>query len=100
MLGIALSWSAWLVLVFVGFGGERSACPGPPHGVVTASGVICPLVATIGFLLAVSAYRSSAHTPSSTWLLGAAGLYLAALAWAATITGGVALLVVDVCELS
>jgi hypothetical protein len=97
--GIALTWVAWLVLVFGGFGGERTACPGSPHPLVTALAVLCPLVASAGFVLAIWSYRASAERPSGQWLLGAAGLYVAVLGWAAAVTGGIALLLVDLCEL-
>jgi hypothetical protein len=47
---------------------------------------------------AVWAYRETAGEPSGEWLLGAAGLYVTTLAWAATITAAVCLFFVDVCS--
>lgn len=97
LAGIALSSLAWLVLVFAGFGGEWSACPGSPSALVQALGVVCPVVATAGLLLAVWAYRASAGPRSAEWLLGAAGLYVTVIGWAGAVTGGGALLLVDLC---
>jgi hypothetical protein len=60
---------------------------------------VCAVVASIGMGAAVWSYRESAGEPSDDWLLGAAGLYVTTLAWAATVTGAVALFFVDVCSL-
>lgn len=97
LAGIAATWLAWLALVFLGFAGERAACPSPPGALPVALGVLGPLVATAGFGLAVWTYRTTAGAPSSQWLLGAAGLYVSALGWAAAVTGGIALLAIDLC---
>jgi len=99
LTGIVLGGLAWWVLVFAGYGVERSACPAGAPLLATIVGVACPLVASAGWVLAVWAYAASASQPSNEWLVGAAGLYLTTLAAAATITGGIALLVVDLCSL-
>jgi len=88
-----------LLLLFAGFGGEAGACPGDSPGWVAALAVASAIAATLGMAAAVWAYRQSAGEPSGDWLLGAAGLYVTSLAWAATITGAVSLFFVDVCSL-
>lgn len=98
LAGILVGGLAWWVLVFAGYGVERSACPDPAPAVSEALAVTCALAATAGWLLAVWAYRASASERSAQWLVGAAGLYVTTLAWAATLTGAVALLVVDLCS--
>jgi len=99
LAGMALASVSWFVLLFAGFGGEKTACPeGHPAWVVPAV-VACAVTATLGMAAAVWAYRGSAGDPSGEWLLGAAGLYVTTLAWAATITGTASLLLLDVCSL-
>ena len=99
LVGIALASLSWLVLLFAGFGGERAACPEDGGAWVIPLAVVCAATATLGMAAAVWAYRESAGAPSGEWLLGAAGLYVTSLAWTATVTGAVALLLVDVCAL-
>jgi len=96
---MALGGLAWFVLLFGGFGGARASCPQTGHMWVQALAVACALAATVGFGLAIWAYRASASEPSAEWLLGAAGLYVTTLAWAGTVTGAVALLAVDLCSI-
>jgi hypothetical protein len=79
--------------------GEKAACPEGNPAWVAPVVVVCAVTATLGMAAAVWAYRESAGEPSGEWLLGAAGLYVTTLAWAATITGAVSLLFVDVCSL-
>jgi hypothetical protein len=99
LAGVALASVSWFVLLFAGFGGEAAACPeGNPAWVVPVVSA-CALTATLGMAAAVWAYRESAGEPSGEWLLGAAGLYVTTLAWVATITGALSLLLVDVCSL-
>ena len=98
LVGIVLAGLAWWVLVFAGYGVERSACPDPSPAIVTVAAILCALAATAGWLLAVWAYTASAGERSNQWLVGAAGLYVSTLAWAATVTGAVALFVVDLCS--
>jgi len=98
LAGIALASVSWLVLLFAGFGGEAAACPRDSPAWVAALAVACAVAATLGMAAAVWAYRESAGEPSGDWLLGAAGLYVTSLAWAATITGAVVLFFVDVCS--
>lgn len=97
--GIALASASWLVVLFAGFGGAAASCPDgePPWLLPLALG--CAVVATAGMASAVWAYRETAGEPSDAWLLGAAGLYVTTLGWAATLTGAGALLLVDVCSL-
>ena len=99
LAGIALASVSWFVLLFGGFGGEKAACPAGDSAWVAPIAVACAFTATLGMAAAVWAYRESAGAPSSTWLLGAAGLYVTTLAWTATIAGTVSLLLVDVCSL-
>lgn len=96
---MALASVSWFVLLFAGFGGEQAACPEGSPAWVAVVAVACALTATLGMAAAVWAYRETAGEPSGGWLLGAAGLYLTTLAWAATITGAVSLFLVDVCSL-
>jgi hypothetical protein len=88
-----------VVLVVAGFAVEGATCPDPSSWLAGLVGGICAVGATAGWALTVWAYRRSAGEPSGEWLAGAAGLYVATLAWAATVTGAVALQLVDVCEL-
>jgi hypothetical protein len=90
---------AWILLVVAGFAVEAATCPDSSSWVAPLVGGMCTAGATAGWALTVWAYRRSAGEPSGEWLAGAAGLYVATLAWAATVTGAVALQVVDVCEL-
>lgn len=99
LAGIVLAGVAWWVLVFAGYGVERSACPDPSPALATIAGVATPLAATLGWALAIWAYRATAAERSAQWLVGAAGLYVGTLAWGATVTGAVGLLVVDVCRI-
>lgn len=85
--------------MFAGFGGEKAACPEGNAAWVTPVAVACAATATLGMAAAVWAYRETAGEPSGDWLLGAAGLYVTTLAWAATMTGAVSLFFVDVCSL-
>ena len=96
--GIVLGAVAWFVLLFGGFGGERAVCPETGAVWVNVLAIACAIVATVGFGLAIWAYRESAGEPSGECLVGAAGLYVTTLAWAATVTGAVALLAVDLCS--
>ena len=98
LAGIVLGAAGWLVLLFVGFVGVEATCPDGRAWVVPVA-VACAVVATLGMAAAVWAYRETAGEPSDEWLLGAAGLYVTTLAWAATITGAVSLFFVDVCSL-
>ena len=99
LAGMALASVSWFVLLFGGFGGEAAACPeGSPAWVAPVAGA-CAVTATLGMGAAVWAYRETAGESSGEWLLGAAGLYVTTLAWAATITGAVSLFFVDVCSL-
>lgn len=98
LVGIVLAGLAWWVLVFAGYGVERSACPDPSPALATVAAILCALAATAGWLLAVWAYTASAGERSNQWLVGAAGLYVTTLAWAATVTGTVALFAVDLCS--
>jgi hypothetical protein len=99
LAGIGLASASWFVLMFGGFGGAAAACPsGRPTWVVPVA-VACAVTATLGMAAAVWAYRETAGEPSGEWLLGAAGLYVTTLAWAATITAAVSLFFVDVCSL-
>ena len=99
LAGIALASVSWLLLLFAGFGGEAAACPEDSPAWAAPLAVACAVAATLGMAAAVWAYRESAGEPSGDWLLGAAGLYVTSLAWAATITGAVSLFFVDVCSL-
>ena len=99
LAGIALASVSWLVLLFAGFGGEAAACPEDSPAWVAPVAVACAVTATLGMAAATWAYRESAGQPSGDWLIGAAGLYVTSLAWAATITGAVSLFFVDVCSL-
>lgn len=96
---MALASVSWFVLLFAGFGGEKAACPDGNAAWVTPVAVACAATATLGMAAAVWAYRETAGEPSGDWLLGAAGLYVTTLAWAATMTGAVSLFFVDVCSL-
>lgn len=98
LAGIALGSAGWFVLLFVVFVGVEAACPDGRAWVVPVA-VACALIATLGMAAAVWAYRATAGEPSDEWLLGAAGLYVTTLAWAATITGAASLFFVDVCSL-
>ena len=98
LTGMALASVSWLVVLFAGFGGEAAACPSDSPAWVAALAVACAIAATLGMAAAVWAYRESAGEPSGDWLLGAAGLYVTSLAWAATITGAVGLFFLDVCS--
>jgi uncharacterized membrane protein YhaH (DUF805 family) len=95
---IALTAGSWLLLVFAGFGGERASCPDPTSAWVDVLAVACALAASLGMALAIWSYRASDREPSGEWLLGAAGLYIATLGWAATITSAITLLTVDLCS--
>jgi hypothetical protein len=99
LAGMVLASASGFVLLFAGFGGEASACPEGGAAWVTRVAVACAVVATLGMMAAVWAYRETAGEPSGEWLLGAAGLYLTTLAWTATITGAAALLLVDLCAI-
>jgi hypothetical protein len=99
LAGMALASVSWFVLLFAGFGGEKSACPAGNPAWLMPVVVVCALTATLGMGAAIWAYRESAGEPSGEWLLGAAGLYVTTLAWAATITGALSLLFVDLCSL-
>jgi hypothetical protein len=99
LAGIGLASVSWFVLLFAGFGGKASSCPDGGAAWVAPVAIGCAVVATLGMALAVWAYRETAGDPSGEWLLGAAGLYLTSLAWAATVTGAVALFFVDLCSL-
>jgi hypothetical protein len=99
LVGVALATAAWIVLVVAGFAVEGASCPDPNAWVSGVVGAACAAVATSGWALAIWAYSRSAGRPSGPWLAGAAGLYVATLGWAATVTGAVALQLVDVCEL-
>jgi hypothetical protein len=99
LAGMAVASASWIVLLFVGFGGQKAACPQSSPAWVAPVAVACAITATLGMAAAVWAYRQSAGEPSSEWLLGAAGLYVTSLAWTATITGAVSLFLVDVCSL-
>jgi hypothetical protein len=82
-----------------GFGGAAAACPAGRPAWIAAVAVACAVIATLGMAAAVWAYRETAGEPSGEWLLGAAGLYITTLAWAATITAAASLFFVDVCSL-
>ena len=97
--GIALGSAGWFLLLFVGFVGAEAECPDVEMTWVAPLAVTCMVIATLGMVLAVWAYRETAGEPSDEWLLGAAGLYVTTLAWTATIIGAVSLLFVDVCSL-
>jgi hypothetical protein len=99
LAGIALASVSWFVLLFAGFAGEAAACPDSSPAWVAPVTVACAVTATLGMAAAVWAYRETAGEPSGEWLLGAAGLYVTTLAWAATVTGAVALFFVNVCSL-
>jgi hypothetical protein len=99
LAGIALASASWFVLMFGGFGGAAAACPAGRPAWVAPVAVACAVTATLGMAAAVWAYRETAGEPSDEWLLGAAGLYITTLAWAATITAAVSLFFVDVCSL-
>jgi hypothetical protein len=99
LAGIGVASASWFVVLFVGFGGEKAACPETSPAWVAPVVVACAITATLGMAAAVWAYRESAGEPSGEWLIGAAGLYVTSLAWAATITGAVSLFLVDVCSL-
>jgi hypothetical protein len=99
LTGMLLGSVSWFVLLFAGFVGEAAACPGGEPVWVAPLSVACAVVATLGMAAAIWAYRASAGEPSGEWLLGAAGLYVTTLAWAATVTGAVSLFFVDVCSL-
>lgn len=99
LAGMILGSLSWFVLLFVGFGGEASACPNSDPAWIPPLAVACAIVASLGMVAAVWAYRETAGAPSGEWLLGAAGLYVTTLAWAATVTGAGALLFVDLCSL-
>lgn len=99
LAGIVLGSAGWFLLLFVGFVGAETTCPGGEAGWVAPLAVACMVIATLGMAAAVWAYRETAGEPSDEWLLGAAGLYVTTLAWAATITGAVSLFFVDVCSL-
>jgi len=96
--GIALAALSWLVLVFAGYGVERSACPGGAPAVSVAVAVASVLGGTLGLVLAIVAYRATASERSGDWLLGAAGLYGTVAAGAATVGGAVSLLALDLCS--
>jgi hypothetical protein len=98
LAGIALASVSWVVVLFAGFGGDAAACPDDGPAWVAPLAVACAVTATLGMAAAVWAYRESAGEASGDWLLGAAGLYVTSLAWAATITGAVSLFFVDVCS--
>lgn len=98
-MGVVLASLAWIVLVVVGFAIEAATCPDPVSWLAPTVGTGCALVATGGWALAIWGYKRSAGPASGEWLAGAAGLYIATLAWAATVTGAIALQLVDVCEL-
>lgn len=97
--GMALGSLSWFVLLFAGYGAEAAACPKGAPAWILPLAVACAVVASLGMALAVWAYRDTAGTPSGEWLLGAAGLYVTTLAWAATVTGAAALFFVDLCSL-
>jgi len=99
LAGMVLGSVSWFVLLFAGFGGEAATCPDGDAAWVAPVAVACAVIATLGIAAAVWAYRETAGEPSGEWLLGAAGLYVTTLAWAATVTGAVALFFVDVCSL-
>lgn len=99
LAGMVLSSASWFVLLFAGFGGEASTCPEGDATWIEPVAVVCAVIATLAMAAAVWAYRETAGEPSGEWLLGAAGLYVTTIAWAATLTGAVALFFVDVCSL-
>ena len=99
LAGMVLASVSWFVLLFAGFGAEEAACPNGDAVWAAPVAVACAVIATLGMAAAVWAYRETAGEPSGDWLLGAAGLYVTTLAWAATITGAVSLFFVDVCSL-
>ena len=99
LAGMVLGSIGWFVLLFVGFVGAEATCPAAGPVWIAPVAVACALVATLGMAAAIWAYRATAGEPSDEWLLGAAGLYVTTLAWAATITGAVSLFFVDVCSL-
>ena len=99
LVGVLLAASAWIVLVVGGFAVEAATCPDPPAWLAPSVGAVCGLVATVGWALTIWGYKRSEGPASGEWLAGAAGLYIATLAWAATVTGAIALQIVDVCEL-
>jgi hypothetical protein len=99
LAGMVLGSVSSFVLLFAGFGGEAATCPEGNAVWVPPVAVACAVVASLGMAAAVWAYRETAGEPSGEWLLGAAGLYVTTLAWTATVTGAVALFVVDVCAL-
>jgi hypothetical protein len=96
---MAFASVSWFILFLGGFGGEAAACPEGSPAWVASVAVACAVTATLGMAAAVWAYRATAGEPSGEWLLGAAGLYVTTLAWAATVMGAAALLFVDVCSL-
>jgi hypothetical protein len=99
LVGVLLATAAWIALVIAGFAVEAATCPDPVAWRAPAVGAVCGLVATGGWGLTISGYKRSEGPASGEWLAGAAGLYVATLAWAATVTGAIALQLVDVCEL-
>jgi hypothetical protein len=99
LAGMVLGSVSWFVLLFAGFASEAATCPEGNAAWVPPVAVACAVIASLGMAAAVWAYRETAGEPSGEWLLGAAGLYVTTLAWAATITGAVALFFVDVCSL-
>ena len=99
LAGMVLGSVSWFALLFAGFGGEAATCPNGDAAWVAPVAAACAVTATLGMAAAVWAYRETAGEPSDEWLLGAAGLYVTTLAWAATITGAVSLFFVDVCSL-
>jgi hypothetical protein len=99
LVSVTLGSASWFVLLFGGFGGEAAACPAGSPAWVTPVAVVCAVTATVGMAAAVWAYRATAGEPSGAWLLGAASLYVTTLAWAATVTGAAALVLVDMCSL-
>jgi hypothetical protein len=99
LAGVVLASASGFVLLFAGYGGEAAACPESDTAWTGLVAIGCAVIATLGIAAAIWAYRETAGEPSGEWLLGAAALYLTTLAWTATITGAVALLVVDVCSL-
>ena len=99
LAGMTLASVSWFIVLFGGFGGEAAACPAGSPAWVAAVAVACAVMATVGIAAAIWAYRETAGEPCGEWLLGAASLYVATLAWAATVTGAAALLFVDVCSL-
>ena len=70
---------------------RRPARKNSPASVAPVA-VACAVTATLGMAAATWAYRESAGEPSGDWLIGAAGLYVTSLAWAATITARVSVL--------